>query len=341
MGIEKLQKLQKKVYHLCGSPSSNFFFELSLIYSRNVICPSGWNQSFIVVDPDYNWFYGDALSSLDPQDPIEIITSLSKDALIVPHMFCKRGMTLYRSFFNEQLGFSMVGSTADVMKKSIDKNLSRNLVSQNNVTVAPGELLRQGCKPKIPYPIIVKPNSEDNSSGVSLVREEAKLESALKIAYEFDSEVLIEAFIPGRELRVAVIELENDFYIPSIIEYPVSEKLPIRMVSDKLELNENGLPNSQAKNSKIAPKCPAEIEPVLLKTIRDQAIRAHQALGARHYSLFDFRLDSRTGQVVFLEAGLFWSFSDVSMISTMINKDGRSLETIIDNVWTSALGLKT
>ena len=96
-----------------------------------------------------------------------------------------------------------------------------------------------------------------------------------------------------------------------------------------------------ADKSTIPAKTRLFLRPSLFVSIRDQAIRAHQALGARHYSLFDFRLDSRTGQVVFLEAGLFWSFSDVSMISTMINKDGRSLETIIDNVWTSALGLKT
>ena len=63
----------------------------------------------------------------------------------------------------------MVGSSADTMRISMDKSLTRNLVSKNGVTVAPGELVRYGEKPTIPYPFIVKPNSEDNSSGVSLV----------------------------------------------------------------------------------------------------------------------------------------------------------------------------
>ena len=121
----------KKVYHLCGSPTSNFFFELSMIYSKDIICPPEWEQSFIVVKPDNQWYSGDSLDFLEPKEAIDILSSLEEDALIVPHMFCKNGMTLFRYFFHEKLGLSMVGSTADTMRISMDKNLTRNLVSKN------------------------------------------------------------------------------------------------------------------------------------------------------------------------------------------------------------------
>ncbi len=329
-----------KVYHLCGSPTSNFFLELSMIYSRNVICPPGWKQSYIVVKPGNQWYYGDNLDSLEPKDIIQLLASLDEDALIVPHMFCKNGMTLYRHFFHEELGFSMVGSSADTMKTSMDKNLTRNLVSQNGVRVARGELLNCDESPTIPYPFIVKPNSEDNSSGLSLVEGEKMLNKALEVAFNLDSEVLIEAFIPGRELRVAVLELNNHFFIPSIIEYPVSEKYPIRRTEDKLEIDKKGLPNSQASTSQVGPICPAKVEQVLLEDLTAQAITAHKSLNARHYSLFDFRVDNRNGEIVFLEAGLFWSFSEASMISTMIKNSENSLIDTIDEIWTSAKSKK-
>ena len=63
MEINKAIK-SKKVYHICGSPTSDFFFELSMIYSRGVICPPGWKQSFIVIKPNNKWFCGENLDLL-------------------------------------------------------------------------------------------------------------------------------------------------------------------------------------------------------------------------------------------------------------------------------------
>lgn len=308
-----------------------------MIYSKNIICPPEWQQSFIVVSPDNVWSCGERLNSLKVEEPIKILAKLDKSALLVPHMFCLNGMTLYRYFFHELLGFNMVGSTAETMRASINKSTSRKLVSHIGVKVAPAELIVQKKKPTISYPFIVKPNSGDNSSGVSLVQTEKTLELALDLAFDFDSQVLIESFIPGRELRVAVIEIQDEFLIPAIIEYPVSKKHPIRKVEDKLEIDKTGIPNRQAKHSVIPPICPADIDSKLLSEISTQAIKAHQALKARHYSLFDFRIDSRSEEVVFLEAGLFWSFSEASMISTMVRESEHSLVDIIDKVWSDAL----
>ena len=67
------------------------------------------------------------------------------------------------------------------------------------------------------------------------------------------------------------------------------------------------------------------------------AIIAHKAIGARDYSLFDFRIDNRTNEIIFLEAGLFWSFSKTSIISKMLFSGGDDVVKLIDQVWTYAL----
>ena len=75
----------------------------------------------------------------------------------------------------------------------------------------------------------------------------------------------------------------------------------------------------------------------LKEKITTLAIIAHKAIGARDYSLFDFRIDNRTNEIIFLEAGLFWSFSKTSIISKMLFSGGDDVVKLIDQVWTYAL----
>ena len=151
------------------------------------------------------------------------------------------------------------------------------------------------------------------------------------------NQVLAEEFIPGREIRVAVIERNNEFYVPAMIEYLVSTDYPIRYIEDKLDLNNLGLPYQQAKRTPLKSVCPANLENNLKDEIIFSAISAHKALGARHYSLFDFRIDERTNKPIFLEAGLFWSFSKLSMISKMLYSSGDNLLNTIDQICHEAL----
>ena len=92
----------KHVYHVCGSPTSEFFHELSLIYAKNTILPKGWKEDFIVIEPNGSWRIGHSLSQLsDARASKEIINNLHKGSLIVPHLFCYEGMTACRDFFEK------------------------------------------------------------------------------------------------------------------------------------------------------------------------------------------------------------------------------------------------
>jgi D-alanine-D-alanine ligase len=59
-------------------------------------------------------------------------------------------------------------------------------------------------------------------------------------------------------------------------------------------------------------------------------------LGCRHYSLFDFRIDP-DGQPWFLEAGLFCSFAEISVLSAMAKASGISLDTFFESMLQNAL----
>ena len=329
--------IERHVYHLVGSPTSDFFFELSMIYAREIFLPPGWSQRFLMVYPDGNWSVGGTLETQeDSMSPNDLMASLSQDYLMIPHMFCSAGMTLYRNFFEKILGFRLVGSTGDVLATAADKIKTKILAESIGISVPKGGLVGERTEISPELPTIVKPNGGDNSEGLTLVFHQQDIGKAIGNAAKFDKSILVEEFIPGRELRVAVLELDNELYVPPIIEYAVDEDRPIRDVQDKLALDSDGIPRSQAQKTKIGFICPAFLDDNLAAKVKDAAKKMHRVLGARDYSLFDFRVDARTGEVVFLEAGLYWSFSKASMISKMLIAGGDPVTEFVDKIWTKA-----
>ncbi|MDE5069364.1 MAG: hypothetical protein O4861_06175 [Trichodesmium sp. St16_bin4-tuft] len=94
-------------------------------------------------------------------------------------------------------------------------------------------------------PFIVKPNTEDNSLGLTLVWEPEEIAEALRAGFEHDETLLVEDYIPGRELRVAVVERKGKLSVLPAIEYLVTKDNPIRtlinMYFNLMELLQNNL----------------------------------------------------------------------------------------------------
>ena len=169
-----------------------------------------------------------------------------------------------------------------------------------------------------------------------MVRCAEEAEAALAAAGFFDDEVLVERYVSGRELRAVVIELGDEFLTPAFIEYPTSMSRPVGTVQGKLERGEGAM--RQSRRADAQPICPAIVEPDLASRLSDSARRAHRALGARDYSLFDFRIDAEIGEPNLLKAGLFWPFSSLSAITKMLRADGEDAEELILQLWRAAAG---
>ena len=329
---------KKQVLHLCGSPTNEFFYNLSLIYAKDILLPPNWEQSFLIIDPKKNYYLTKNLDQNRKKINIKDLKSIiPSNTLVIPHLFCKSGMTEYRDYFENELGFSIFGSSGKIMSLTMNKYLTKDIVNKQGLKVAQGELIYGSNKSKLKFPIILKPNDQDNSTGLRLVYDEKQFERNISELNKFYNPILAEEFIPGREIRIAVIKKSNYFYVPAIIEYLVSDKNPIRKTEDKLDLNRDGDPYQQSTNTPLKTMCPADLNDELKEKITNLAIIAHKAIGARDYSLFDFRIDNRTNEIIFLEAGLFWSFSKTSIISKMLFSGGDDVVKLIDQVWTYAL----
>ncbi|MEL6608051.1 MAG: D-alanine--D-alanine ligase [Pseudomonadota bacterium] len=322
-----------QVLHVFGSSQNEFYFDLSRMYADAVLRPDGVRHRFAAVAPDGAWRFGPNTRDLGKAMPLaQALDQVGTPDLIVPHMFCPKGMTTYRALFEDMLGIPVVGSPAAVTALATSKLWTRDVVASAGVQVARAQRLGPGDIPDLPAPFVVKPDSEDNSLGISVVHAAHDAQKAVAHARQYADTIFAEAFVPGRELRAAVIELDGDLMVPSVIEYPVSEARPIREVADKLEQDETG-EMQQSARAEAQPICPADLSPQVRSQIETACRTAHRALRARHYSLYDFRLHAETGELYMLEAGLFWSFSDLSAITKMLRGSDMDATDVTGRIW--------
>lgn len=326
------------VMHLCGSRVSEYYEGVSSYYASQcfeVVSKHGtYNNVIAMVHRDGSWSFPADFSdeAKKAAEHMPIAAAMAKiaelaPAAMVPHMFCLPGMTTFRALF-EAMGVPIVGNTAGVMELSTNKAQSKAVVADLGVPVPESELLRSGDKPKMSRPFILKPCNEDNSQGITLVREDTDLDAALKQAFSFDTEVLCERYIPlGREIRCAVLEqADGSLELLPCLEYFLTEKSPIRGAGDKLVTDSRGVPVTVTTGGR---KCPADVDDVLRAKLEHLCVQSHRALGCRDYSLYDVRVDPQ-GNPFFLEACLYCSFAPKSVIVGMCGGRGQEQQEIFE-----------
>ncbi len=327
-----------RILHVVGSAQDNFYCDLSRLYGKDCIAatmnPALYEFYIAYITPDGQWRFPLSLSQEDiaaatPMslpDAIKFIMAQKIDVAL-PQMFCIPGMTQYRALL-DLLNIPYVGNTPDLMAITAHKGKAKAIVAAAGVKVPFGELLRQGDTPTIKPPVVIKPANSDNSLGVALVKDIAEYDAALKTAFEYADEVLVEEYIElGREVRCGIIVKEGELVGLPLEEYLVNaQDHPIRNYADKLKRTEAGDLTLTAKDN-IKAWIVDPSDPVT-ETVQAAAKKCHQALGCRHYSLFDFRIDPQ-GQPWFLEAGLYCSFSPKGVIASMARASGISVDELL------------
>ncbi len=327
-----------RILHLVGSANNDFYCDLSRLYAQDCLAatadPSRYDFQIAYITPDRQWRFPHSLSREDIAvakpiplfDAIQFITAQNID-LMLPQMFCIPGMTHYRALF-DLLKILYIGNTPDVTAIAAHKARAKAIVEAAGVKVPRGEVLRQGDVPTITPPTVVKPASSDNSLGVSLVKEVTDYDAALKKAFEYADEAIVEAFIElGREVRCGIIVKDGELVGLPLEEYLVDpHEKPIRNYADKLQQTDDGNLRLTAKDN-IKAWIVDPNDPITRK-VQQVAKECHKALGCRHYSLFDFRIDPK-GQPWFLEAGLYCSFSPKSVIPCMAKVGGIPLDELL------------
>ena len=226
----------------------------------------------------------------------------------------------------ELLGIPYTGSDPAALSLTLDKALAKRLVRQAGLPTPDFVLMVTGeeeLPAQMSYPLIVKPNTEGSSKGVSaasVVRDEASLrEQVRRLTQRYHQAALVEAFLPGREFTVALLgELVPRMLPPmEIIFAQEAGDLPVYSYEHK-----------QETDLSVRYEVPAKLDPQLAEEIRHVALGAFEALGCRDVARMDLRLDDQ-GRVHFIECnplpGMTPDYSDLCIIAKGAGMDYVSL----------------
>ena len=196
------------------------------------------------------------------------------------------------------VGVPYTGSGALASALAMDKDLSKRLFRAAGVPVPAWfmtPVAPEDVTTALGWPVIVKPSKQGSTVGLTLVKNAKGLDAAVALAAGYDDEVMVEQFIPGRELTVGVL---------GDVPLPVGEIIP------KHELFDYECKYTPGMSEEIFP---AKLDTTLTRQLQELALTAHRALKLGGYSRIDFRL-SPDGDIFCLEANTLPGMTRVSLL---------------------------
>ena len=226
-------------------------------------------------------------------------------------------------------GIPCVGPAVASSATCMDKNLTKLVCDNAAIPQAAWELVTAESletrlekvlariEERFTYPVFVKPAGTGSSVGVAKAKDRAALETALKNAAKFDRKILVEEFIHGREVEVAV--LGNDSPVASICgEIEAGAEFydyEAKYISDCSTLH-----------------IPARIDEITAEKVRELAIRAYKALGCRGLSRVDFFVTFEGSNIVFNEINTLPGFTSISMYPKLFAESGIPYSQLLDRL---------
>jgi len=231
----------------------------------------------------------------------------------------------------ELAGIPLIGCGTMTSALCMDKDRAHKLAHAAGVQVPASFLLKKNTDIEIAlaqaeslrYPLFVKPVRAGSSYGITKVTDRCGLPAAIKLAFEYDDEVIVEESITGFEVGCAV--MGND-------------TLTVGEV-DEIELSDGFFDFTEKYTLKTsAIHVPARISEEKTKEIKETAKTIYQALGCRGFARVDMFLSS-DGKVIFNEVNTIPGFTSHSRYPNMMKVAGIPFEQVISRVIELAVGI--
>ena len=226
--------------------------------------------------------------------------------------------------FLELLNIPYQGSGVLGSALAMDKNLAKTMYRLHGLPVAawemaepedvdaPGSLLD-----KLSLPLVIKPVRQGSSLGMSIVHEEEQLSAALAKAFQYDSEVMVEEFIAGREITVGVIG-NNE-----LTALPLVEVIPDAKY-DFFDYEAKYTPGASRE------VCPAEVSDQIREKAQEYGRVAHRALQLKGYSRTDMII--RGEDIYLLETNTIPGMTPTSLLPQAAAAAGLDFPALLDRL---------
>lgn len=180
----------------------------------------------------------------------------------------------------ERMSIPYTGSGVMASRLALDKIASRRIFKKCRIPVPEYKVLngRSIREPEgFSWPVVVKPQNEGSSIGLSLARNTREFKRACENAFKYSNKIIMERYIKGREITVGVL---GDRVLP------VVEIIPKRVFYDF---------HAKYKDVRTEYKVPAPLPKPLYKKAQNLGLAAHNALNCRDFSRVDMRLGEDNG----------------------------------------------
>ena len=195
----------------------------------------------------------------------------------------------------------------------VDKGLNQELLDIEDILIK--------IKNNLKFPLFVKPSNSGSSIGITKVIKEENLKSAIENASKFDSKILIEEGIEGKEVVCAVLGNEE------IVASGVGE---IKYLDDFYSFSSKYI-------NPVDNVLKADISNELTEKIRAQAIKAFKAIDGKGLSRIDFFIDKKTNEIFINEINTMPGFTKSSWYAKLFKEYGISYSNLIDKLIDLAL----
>ena len=225
----------------------------------------------------------------------------------------------------ELIGIPYTGSGVLGSALAMDKDRAKRVMRASGVLTPDWEVLRWNVasgppaadvarvRARFPGDIVVKPNTEGSTVGLSVVAAGVDPRPALEKAARFDERVLVEPFIAGRELTVAILGHEA---------LPVVEIIP-----------EGGIYTYEAKYTRGRSRyeCPAQLPAELTAKVRAVSVDVYDVLGCEGFARVDYRL-APDGSFHCLEVNTIPGMTPLSLVPMAAKAAGISFAELVERI---------
>jgi len=221
----------------------------------------------------------------------------------------------------EMIGLRYVGSGVLASAVSMDKSYAKPIFAAAGLKVAPGTVVTSTnfeLPSNLNYPLFVKPARSGSSRGTTKVKQSSDLKAAVEVALAFDSKVIIEQAVDGKEIECAVLQSEGKTIVSPVGEIVISSKYEFydfqaKYLDDSMQL--------------VFPDLPAGVE----EKIQSAALTAFNAAGCEGLARVDF-FYSTSGDVVINEINTMPGFTPLSVYPKLIGKSGINYQGLISTL---------
>lgn len=237
----------------------------------------------------------------------------------------------------DAMGIAYTGSGVSACMRAADKVLTKHAMQDRDLPTpdfyAFSETAFKGLgaaealpaiEERLRFPIVVKPASQGSALGIKFARSAADVPQALIAAFSYDRKVLLERYVSGRDLAVAVLE-ENGIPSPLPVVEAVPQQEPFYDFEARYEIG----------RTKFV--CPAELDDGVSARAAELALEVYSLLGCAGFARVDLMLDSQDDGLYVLEADTVPGLTETSLFPQAADAGGIDFDQLIERVLAAAM----